>query len=57
MSNKAIYQIDIETKNIINTFPSVKAAAQAINRNASGIRSYLAAKRQGKNRLSCYGYD
>lgn len=57
MLNKAVYQIDIKTKNIINTFPSVEAAARAINHNSSGIRSYIAAKRQGQNRLSCYGYD
>ena len=55
---KPIYQIDINTNTIINTYPSAKAAGIALGKTSgSAITNFISDKRAGKPRKSCYGFD
>lgn len=50
--NKSVYQLDKDTEEIINIFPSIKAAYNSLNKEQSG---HIAAVCNGK-RKTAYGY-
>lgn len=56
--SKTIYQLDPQTKEIINIFPSAKEAGIAMGKkNGQSITTFIADKRKGRKRYTCYGYD
>lgn len=56
--NKIIYQLDPQTKEVINIFSSAKEAGIAMGKkNGQSITTFIADKRKGRRRYTCYGYD
>ena len=57
-TNKVVYQLDPNTKEVINIFPSVKEAGIALGKkNGQAITSFISDVKKGIKRYTCYGYD
>lgn len=58
VTNKIVYQLDPKTKEVLNIYNSAREAGQAFGKkDGSAIRSFIADKRKGLKRYTCYGFD